>query len=634
MPQTDFLASKHGFHFSNHFANRDIGGLDVPFKGRCGGMSYAALDYYESGLPVPTHISQYSNFHSLLGEPDFAGTNDVPPDGTQLAEYIWTRQEDSVRAYAPTWINLVNIPDKRLIDRTKRVQWETLERHLADGPIPIGLIPDLHGLQALPNCHVVIATGCERRGDTLRIFIYDCKFPDRDDIELVSTSSRDNPHWNELEPRTAARARQDLAIWRGFFVHEGYRSQQPHYRDLVVKEGLSITPAAPRAWEPIRCSYTVRNDGRARAHLRDFRIFLRSDRPGEPPLMLRQSASPSLSIEPGEERVLSLATNHCPSGAYTVEAAMQTLQNHVQVFPAKDGARATAALTVLPAPSVLITASPLRPELRPSAGKLVGGYRVVCAAEPAHIAPTETYWQIDPMTPIAQIAAGSSVDLFLPVGSSPGPYHYDHEVKAHVRDDEGRRASAALVIRAPQPEGALHVDYEHSRVAIEHSSRGGDAMRTRTTETAYAEVTVRLAREGFLGAVSVDWTPADRLLRQSVDEATFAVLVNGAPESIDAYHGFPVQTRIVDEIGQTVHLELQVDAVRTVQVPTRPYPKKRLKIPIDLEPAHREIGHGPVIANVTDPLPRADSPLAGDVHGPSLADTAALNGPFLRPRGS
>src|SRR5437763_33144 len=74
----DFVPGRDGFHFSNNFTNHLLFGITT--IGRCGGMAYAALDYYLAGLPVPTHTAI-----------DF-GPSRVPADGTILADYLWWRQ--------------------------------------------------------------------------------------------------------------------------------------------------------------------------------------------------------------------------------------------------------------------------------------------------------------------------------------------------------------------------------------------------------------------------------------------------------------------------------------------------------------------------------------------------------------
>jgi hypothetical protein len=62
MPRTSFDPKRHGFHFANHFVNH-VG----PFTtiGRCGGMSYAALDCFHHGVAVPQSTRVATQGHDL-----------------------------------------------------------------------------------------------------------------------------------------------------------------------------------------------------------------------------------------------------------------------------------------------------------------------------------------------------------------------------------------------------------------------------------------------------------------------------------------------------------------------------------------------------------------------------------------
>src|SRR5438132_8353868 len=79
MPRNKFDPKKHGFAFANQFVNHVLtlpDGQEITTRGRCGGMAFAALDYYFAGLPVPKNVI-------------------LPPDGTLLADYIMKRLIDS-----------------------------------------------------------------------------------------------------------------------------------------------------------------------------------------------------------------------------------------------------------------------------------------------------------------------------------------------------------------------------------------------------------------------------------------------------------------------------------------------------------------------------------------------------------
>ena len=55
MPRTSFIPSQHGFHFINNYTNYfiDVFPLRITTAGRCGGMAYAALDYFHNRVPIP-----------------------------------------------------------------------------------------------------------------------------------------------------------------------------------------------------------------------------------------------------------------------------------------------------------------------------------------------------------------------------------------------------------------------------------------------------------------------------------------------------------------------------------------------------------------------------------------------------
>ena len=81
---TKFNPSIHGFHFANEFENKFIDKtifgkqFKVSTDGRCGGMAFAALDYYFSTMmPIPSYTSN-----------DFQSSGRVPPDGHPLEVYI------------------------------------------------------------------------------------------------------------------------------------------------------------------------------------------------------------------------------------------------------------------------------------------------------------------------------------------------------------------------------------------------------------------------------------------------------------------------------------------------------------------------------------------------------------------
>src|ERR1035441_122828 len=58
MPMTNFSPAEHGFKFNNQFVNDFIPALDYRTGGLCGGMSYAALDYYNTLVRCAAELGQ------------------------------------------------------------------------------------------------------------------------------------------------------------------------------------------------------------------------------------------------------------------------------------------------------------------------------------------------------------------------------------------------------------------------------------------------------------------------------------------------------------------------------------------------------------------------------------------------
>ena len=86
MKRTGFVPKKHGFKFANNFQNhRFIGPIHLDLSGRCGGMSYAAMDFFCHGMPIPTQ-------------------NTLPEEGSVLSTYISARQDKSLTNQLDLWI--------------------------------------------------------------------------------------------------------------------------------------------------------------------------------------------------------------------------------------------------------------------------------------------------------------------------------------------------------------------------------------------------------------------------------------------------------------------------------------------------------------------------------------------------
>jgi len=190
---TGFLPSTSAFHFPNSWPHVaaftiDVAGMQVPVgnaqHGLCGGMAFAARDYFEVRHPIPADTQ--------------------PPGSGPLYEYIGRRLKESFDLpLGPTkYLDFMSAPDgdigipvlSWLVKRwTRGTAWRTIHdeipRILADldaGRLScLGLVC-ARGINPmdLGQNHQVLAYRYERNGNLLRIGVYDPNRPGRDDVTL------------------------------------------------------------------------------------------------------------------------------------------------------------------------------------------------------------------------------------------------------------------------------------------------------------------------------------------------------------------------------------------------------------------------------------------------------------------
>jgi len=152
MPFTWFEPAKHGFHFSNNHMKWEIGA--IPFAAGtvlCGGMAYAAIDFWTHKLPIP---------------PD----STAPPPGHPVNEYILTRQITAHGNTLPRYL-LGFIPTPSVFSSNSN-EYSILRSCLTKGsPIPLCLVGPGYG-------HHVVAYSCTDLGEK-SIGIYDPNSPNR-----------------------------------------------------------------------------------------------------------------------------------------------------------------------------------------------------------------------------------------------------------------------------------------------------------------------------------------------------------------------------------------------------------------------------------------------------------------------
>lgn len=223
--RTRFDPSVHGFRFANTFPNNFIPEFDVRTNGLCGGMVYAALDYFNTSTPLPTQ-------------------NYEPGEGTPLRTYLYHRQTNSIVDHNHVkWAELsVNPFGSR---NAEFYRWglegpggrlDALKREIDAGrPAPLGLKGCNEGCK---GDHQVLAIGYDvgsytgDMGPALRqvkIFVYDPNFPG-ETLTLV-------PYPEASQYRYLERRDQR---WRTYFLNEAYSVRRPPVvtqapRELVVR---------------------------------------------------------------------------------------------------------------------------------------------------------------------------------------------------------------------------------------------------------------------------------------------------------------------------------------------------------------------------------------------------------------
>jgi hypothetical protein len=187
-----FLPSVSGFRFANAFPRVPLRWIGIPgvlrlpigqaSNGLCGGMAFAARDYFDRGLPPP---------------PDTA-----PPGGGPLFDYLVRRLFDSfdlpwgparyVELMNPllgngetVWSRLGWAPHGR-IWRMARDEWPAIRVEIDSGhPCPLGLVrvTSTDPLDLKEN-HQVLAYGYELDADRITLLLYDPNRPGRDDVTI------------------------------------------------------------------------------------------------------------------------------------------------------------------------------------------------------------------------------------------------------------------------------------------------------------------------------------------------------------------------------------------------------------------------------------------------------------------
>ncbi|MDQ0375699.1 MIR domain-containing protein [Cellulomonas humilata] len=229
-----FDPATHGFAFPNAFVNEVLtlpNGARITTAGRCGGMAFAALDYFLAGQPVPAWRS------------DLWTPSRVPPDSHWLAQLFTQRLRDSFftgsAAKFVTWS--MHSDDETWVFKgvTRWTKEEELPRLIASidagRPVVLGLVV-ARSLGSIGDNHQVVAYGYEQDRATGRttVLVYDNNTPRK---AVTLTSDADQHDW------TASNGHS----WRGFFLQD-YTPRRPRV----------LTRKPPGVKDPVSTGDTVK----------------------------------------------------------------------------------------------------------------------------------------------------------------------------------------------------------------------------------------------------------------------------------------------------------------------------------------------------------------------------------------
>lgn len=188
-----FLPSTSGFAFANAFPKVPVRRIGIPgvvtlpigdaSNGLCGGMAFAARDYFEQGRPPPKNTTPpsrgalfdyivkrlFDSFDLPFGPGRYLGLmNPLLPDG----ETLWSRL--GLAPHGRAW-------------RMVMQEWPRVRAEIGSGhPSPLGLVRVKSADPfELKRNHQVLAYGYDLTGSELTLRLYDPNRPADDDVTLT-----------------------------------------------------------------------------------------------------------------------------------------------------------------------------------------------------------------------------------------------------------------------------------------------------------------------------------------------------------------------------------------------------------------------------------------------------------------
>jgi hypothetical protein len=204
-----FLPSTSGFRFANSFPRVPVRRIGIPSvlslsigdasNGLCGGMAFAARDYFEADRPSPelaTPPSEGELFDYLVDR--LFASFDLPLGPARYLELMSPLLTDG----ETLWSRLGLAPHGRAW-RMIRQEWPKVRSEIEGGhPAPLGLVRVKSSDPfELKRNHQVLAYGYELEGTALTLHLYDPNHPGNDDVTLsLSLADPSRPTTLTLHP--------------------------------------------------------------------------------------------------------------------------------------------------------------------------------------------------------------------------------------------------------------------------------------------------------------------------------------------------------------------------------------------------------------------------------------------------
>jgi hypothetical protein len=222
-----FLPSKYGFRFVNDFPHVPVRRIGIPgvfsvpigdaSNGLCGGMAFAARDYFEAKRTPPADAAAPSSgpLFDYLVKRLFDSFN-LPYGPARYLELMSPYLSDG----ESLWSRLGIAPHGRAWVTVKQ-EWPKVQAEIDSGhPSPLGLIRIKSSSPFdLKHDHQVLAYAYSQTGTQLTIRLYDPNWPGRDDRTIAFSVA------DATKPLTSAVYPDDGPVYALFRV--GYRPATP-----------------------------------------------------------------------------------------------------------------------------------------------------------------------------------------------------------------------------------------------------------------------------------------------------------------------------------------------------------------------------------------------------------------------